>query len=74
MSEIEELKELKITKRIGTEDSEYGDVYKVEFPITFYFNKDGTYDGLEFDTKNITDEEIDLLEELVYKLEDLELE
>ena len=73
MSTIEESKELRITKKIGTdsidkEDSEYGDIYRVKFPVTFYFNKDGTYDGLGFDTEDITEEEVDLLEELLDKL------
>lgn len=72
MSETEELKELRITKRIGGESGEYGDVYKVKFPITFYFNKDGTYDGFEFYTKDITEDEAGLLEELVNKLEEEE--
>ena len=64
--------ELRITKRMGIEDGGYGDIYKVTFPVTFYFDKEGLYDGLAFDTEDITEEEIKLLEELLDKLADSE--
>lgn len=67
----EELKEeLRITKRNGIEAGEYGDIYKVTIPVTFYFDKEGVYDGLAFDTEDITEEEAETLEELLDKLEE----
>lgn len=78
MSEIEdkeigkeELKEeLRITKRSGIEDGQYSDIYEVKLPVSFYFDKEGVYDGLSFATEDITEEEVGLLEELLDKLEE----
>jgi hypothetical protein len=71
-SEEVDKSELRITKRSGIEDGEYSDIYKVTFPVTFYFDKEGIYDGLAFDTEDITEEEAKILEELSDKLaEDL---
>lgn len=60
---------LRITKRKG---KEYSEIYDVTFPVTFYFNEDGTYDGLSFDTEDVTNEEAKLIEELLDKLADSE--
>jgi hypothetical protein len=64
--------ELRITKRSGIEDGQYNDIYKTTFPVTFYFDKEGVYDGLSFDTEYITEEEARILEELLDKLADEE--
>ena len=73
----EELKEVdksesRITKRRGIEDGGYGNIYKVTFPVTFYFDKEGVYDGLAFDTEDTTEDEVKILEELLDKLADSE--
>lgn len=62
---------MRITKRSGIEDGEYSDIYNVKFPVTFYFDNDGTYDGLAFDTEDATKDEVKLLEELLDKLSGL---
>jgi hypothetical protein len=69
-SELEEMGGLRITKRKGIEDGEYSDIYKVTFPVSFYFDKEGEYDGLAFDTEDVTEEEAEILEELLHKLEE----
>lgn len=66
----EEMGGLRITKRRGIEDGEYSDIYKVTFPVSFYFDKEGEYDGLAFDTEDVTEEEAEILEELLHKLEE----
>lgn len=72
LEEIGKKEELLITKRSGIEDGQYSDIYEVKIPVSFYFNKDGTYDGLAFYTEDITEEEAKILEELLDKLaEDL---
>lgn len=59
--------EMRITKR-SDEDIGYSDIYRVTFPVTFYFDDDGTYDGLAFDTGDATKDEVKLLRELLFKL------
>ena len=74
LSELDKIEkeELRITKRSGIEDGQYNDIYEVRLTVSFYFDKEGVYDGLSFYTEDITEEEADLLEELVDKLaEDL---
>lgn len=71
MSETEN-KELRITKRKGIEDGGYSDIYTVTLPVAFYFDKEGMYDGLSFETEDITEKEAELVEELLDKLADAE--
>ena len=68
----EELKErffLRVTKRKSVE---YNDIYEVTLPVTFYFDTEDAYDGLSFETDDITEEEAVLLEELLDRLADAE--
>lgn len=55
-------------KKLKPKTDAYSVIYCVSYPCRFYFNKDGTYDGLEFETIGITDEEAFLIEELLDKL------
>lgn len=39
------MSEMKVSKVIETKV--YGEIYTVALPVRFFFNKDGSYDGIE---------------------------
>jgi len=55
--------------RITKEKSKvYAKVYKTDLQTNFYFNKDGTFDGIGIDVRGTTKEEKRLVEELCREL------
>jgi len=49
-------------------NSDFGTIYDVNVSVRFFFNKDGSYDGLEFAVQGCNDKEIELLRELTLRL------
>lgn len=65
----EELKtstEMRVSKVIETKV--YGAIYTVALPIRFFFNKDGSYDGLDVHVKGASERDQELIKELMIKL------
>ena len=50
------------------ETSEYGELFDVALPIRFYFNKDGSFDGIDVHVEGASQRDKDLVEELCKKL------
>jgi len=58
--------DMKVSKVLETE--QYGNIYSVDLPIRFFFNKDGSYDGIEVHVENTSDRDQELVKELCEKL------
>jgi len=48
--------------------SKYGAIYDVSVPVRFFFNKDGSYDGLEFAVEGCNSKEVEVIRELTLRL------
>lgn len=58
--------EVKVIKVIETKV--YGPIFTVHLPVRFFFNRDGSYDGLEVYVKDASDGEQELIRELIEML------
>lgn len=58
---------LKVNKIVPTK-GEYGLIFDVALPVRFYFNKDGTFDGIEISAEKTNEKEGKLAEELCQEL------
>lgn len=58
---------MKVNKIVPTK-GEYGLIYDVALPVRFYFNKDGSFDGIEFSVEKATEEERSLVDALLKEL------
>lgn len=63
MSDFEKIKVHKIE-----ETKNYGNIFDVNLPVRFYFDKDGSFDGIEVYVENATERDKQLIEELCTKL------
>ncbi len=59
-------KGFKILKVLET--SVYGENFMVEFPVRFFFDKDGSFDGLDINTEHAPERDQALVKELCEKL------
>jgi len=50
------------------ETKEYGVVFDVELPVRFYFNKDGSFDGIEVTVERASERDVELIKELMVML------
>jgi len=62
--------EMKVNKIEETEN--YGCIFDVALPVRFYFNKDGSFDGIEVAVEKASDRDQALVEELMKRLVEAE--
>lgn len=67
---LEDMRRGKVKFRVNKieETANYGNIFDVFFPVRFYFNKDGSFDGIEVTQENPTKRDEELIEELCEKL------
>lgn len=56
------IKEIKVSKITNTPN--YGIIYDVDLPIRFFFNKDGSFDGIEAHVEDALERDQKLIAEL----------